>query len=240
MKKSIALTILALLIPATAQAVPYHYVDWTAADVAGGTASGTITLPDTSTVTVTFEAINPDNTPGQLYFAQTDGTGTDFWNPSAPYISTEVDNAPPDTDIVALVGGVNQTYRVTLSEAIRDPIMAIVSLGSGGTPTTYDFDSPFDIVSQGVGFWGGSATALSEQPGDILYGAEGHGTIQFIGTFTTFTWVVPTPETWHGFTFGIRTTEAIEPTPAPEPGMLGILGLGLAALGLARRRRNAA
>jgi hypothetical protein len=88
--------------------------------------------------------------------------------PKSTNISTEVDNAPPDTDILALVGGLNQTYRVTLSEAIKDPIMAIVSLGNGGLPTTYDFDSPFDIVSQGAGYWGGTSTSLTEMPGDIL------------------------------------------------------------------------
>ncbi len=239
MKISAVLAFLAFLVPSAASAVPYHYVDWTSANVAGGTATGTITLPDSSTVTVNFEAINFDNTPGSLYFAQTSGGGTNYWNPQTPYISAEVDNAPPDTDILALVGGLNQTYRVTLSEAIKDPIMAIVSLGNGGLPTTYDFDSPFDIVSQGAGYWGGTSTSLTELPGDILQGAEGHGTIQFIGTFSTFTWVVPTPETWHGFTFGIRTTEAIEPTPAPESGMLALFGLGLAWLGLARRRRTA-
>lgn len=224
--------------PFAASAVPYHYVDWTTANVGGGTASGTITLPDTSTVTVNFEAINPDNSPGNLNFAQTDGTGINYWNANgqAPFLSSQVDNAPPDSDIISLVGGVNQTYRVTLSEAIKDPIMAIVSLGQGGVPTTYDFDSPFTIVSQDVGHWGGTDTSLTQLPGDILSGAEGHGTIQFIGTFNVFSWTVPTPENWHGFTFGIRTTEAIEPTVLPEPGMLVLFGLGLAGLGFARRR----
>ena len=225
--------------PVSASAVLYHYVDWTSADVPGGTATGTITLPDTSTVTVDFAAINPDLTPGNLNFAQTSGGGINYWNANgqAPFLSSQVDNAPPDSDIISLIGGVNQTYQVTLSEAIKDPIMAIVSLGQGGLPTTYDFDSPFTIVSQDAGHWGGSDTALTQLPGDILSGSEGHGTIQFIGTFSTFTWTVPTPENWHGFTFGIRTTEAIEPTVTiPEPGGIALLGLGLAGLGLARRR----
>lgn len=245
MKRNIAfaaLVGLGLSLNATsASAVLYHYVDWTSADVPGGTASGTITLPDSSTVTVDFEAINAGGGAGNLNFAQTNGTGTNYWaaNGGAPYISTEVDNAPPDSDIISLVGGVNQTYKVTLSEAIKDPIMAIVSLGQGGVPTTYDFDSPFDIVSQGPGHWGGTSTSLTELPGDILEGREGHGTIQFIGTFSVFSWTVPTPENWHGFTFGIRTTEAIEPTPLPAPAMAGLLGLGLIGLGFLRRRKSA-
>jgi hypothetical protein len=139
--------------PLTAATVPYHYVDWTSANVAGGTATGTITLPDTSTVTVDFAAINPDGSPGNLNFAQTNGTGTNYWNANgqAPFLSGQVDNAAPDSDIISLVGGVNQTYCVTLSEAIKGPIMAIVSLGQGGVPTSYNLDSPFTIVSPDVG-----------------------------------------------------------------------------------------
>ncbi len=224
-------------VASTASASPYYYVDWLQADVSGGTASGTITLPDASVVTVGFQAITGAGGQGNLASPTQTGCGTNYWNPAAPYMSAQVDNAPPSCDIISLQGGVNQTYFVTLSEAIKDPIMAIVSLGRGGSDTTYDFDSPFTIVSQGVGFWGGGPSALEQLPGDILEGNEGHGTIQFIGTFNTFSWVVPTPEYWHGFTFGIRTTERIEPGPAavPEPASLLLLAGGLAT-GAARRR----
>ena len=233
-----ALTLLCLVTPALAFADTFHYVDWTTANVGAGTASGVITLPDSSTVTVDFRAIFPNGSAGSLFFAQTAG-GTNYWIPATPYISAEVTNAPLCCDILALVGGVNQIYQVTLSEPIKDPIMAIVSLGQPAVATRYDFDSPFTIVSQGVGFWGGGPAALVQEPGDVLRGNEGHGTVRFDGTFSTFSWTVPTPESWHGFTFGIRTTERLEPpVGVPEPATVILLGLGLAGLGYVRRRQR--
>ncbi|MCX6954676.1 MAG: VPDSG-CTERM sorting domain-containing protein [Verrucomicrobia bacterium] len=226
------------MISGTALAVPYYYVDWTQANVAQGTASGTITLPDASQVTVTFAATYANGAHGSLFGAQING-GTNFWSPTTPYTSAQVDNAPPGTDILQLSGGLNQIYTVTLSAAIKDPIMSIVSLGRTNTPTTYDFDSPFTIVSQGPGYFGGTSTSLTQLPGDILRGTEGHGTIQFLGTFSTFSWTVPTPEDWHGFTFGIRTTEAIEPTTVPDQSStVALLGATIMGLVVLRRRQR--
>ena len=234
---SVFLFAASLSIATDALAVPYHYVDWTAADIAGGTASGVITLPDLSTVIVNFKAITAAGDPGNLGPTTQTGCGTNYWSPSTPYVSAQVSNPPPDCDIVSLIGGENQTYIVTLSEPIKDPIMAVLSLGQPSVFTTYDFDSPFEIVSQGAGFWGGSDSSLVELPGDILRGNEGHGTLQFLGTFSTFSWIVPTPENWHGFTFGIRTTERIEPDPTavPEPASVLLLLGGLTAGGVRSR-----
>jgi hypothetical protein len=78
-----------------------------------------VTLPDSSTVTIAFDAISADGSPGALYAAQ-------------------------------LNGGMN--------------------------------------YCQGPGYFGGSTTALEILPGDVLRGSEGSGTIQFIGTFSSFSW----------------------------------------------------
>ena len=193
----------------TPKIAPFYYVDWQTADPSKGKASGVITLADGSQVSVDFVAKNPDGTPGSFKFANTDG-GTNFWNPVEPYESETVPNAPPDSDIVSLIGGQGQTYIVTLSEPIKDPIMAIVSLGNFSEIVDYQFDSPFEIVSQGSGYFGGNDHSLS-QNGNTLTGAEGHGTIRFLGTFETFQWTVPRPENWHGFTFGIRNSVALDP-----------------------------
>lgn len=193
-----------------------YYVDWTSASAGDGTASGVINLPDGSQVDVGFTAVFADGSNGSMAFTQTE-CGTNYWNPSSPYISPEVPNAPPDCDILALQGGQDQIYRLTLSEPIVDPLMAIVSLGQPNVPTTYDFDSPFTIVSQGPGYWGGTSSSLQQLPDDVLQGTEGHGTIRFLGTFDTFSWTVPSPEYWHGYTFGIRTSEALaEPVTVDE------------------------
>ena len=186
-----------------------YYVDWTAANPANGTASGVIRLPDGSTVGVSFQAVFPDGTHGWFDSAQLT-SGTVYWRPESTWTSTQVPNPPTTPDILRLTGGNNQIYRVTLSRPIRDPLMALVSLGSGGYATEYDFDSPFTIVSQGRNaIWGGTDHSLVQLDGNRLVGSEGNGTIRFVGTFSTFSWTVPIPEFWHGFTFGIRTTDAL-------------------------------
>jgi hypothetical protein len=200
----------------TALAATYNYVSWTSANVTGGTASGTIALPGDAGVSVTFMATTEDGGAGDLYGAQTGGSGTNYWLPASTYQSSAVENAPPTSDIIQLAGGENETYTVNLSQPIVDPIMAIVSLGASGTPITYNFDSPFTIVSQGTDDWGGSSTSLTQLPGNVLQGAEGSGVIQFIGTYSTFSWTVPQPEEWHGFTFGILTSAALYDGGGPD------------------------
>lgn len=214
-------------------ALPYYYTDWTSWDPAGGIATGIITPSSGPVVNVTFNAIKSDGSQGSFLGV----TGNTLWNPDSTYQSSQVDNAP-EYEGLQLVGEANMTYRVTLSEAIKDPIMAVATLGSRSDSAQYVFDSPFTILSQGDSCCWGPGT-LNQLPGNILEGYEGSGVIQFIGTYSTFSWTVPDPEYWHGFTFGIRTTERLEPDPEPipEPATLILLFTGLLGVGFAKRMR---
>jgi hypothetical protein len=171
------------------------------------------------------------------------GTDTDYWSgfPLA-YTSSAVGNAPPPSDVIALIGGGDRVVTQTLTFSgptgwsVVDPVMAILSLGQLSVPVNYDFGSTlFTRLNQGAGYFDPSfAGTLTPLSGNVLTGNEGHGIIQLTGIFDytnpTLTWTVPNPENWHGFTLGIASTNV------PEPASLMLLGAGLAAIGIWRRK----
>ena len=210
-----------------ASAVEIKWTDWTTATI--GQVTGTaVSLGETISIAYT----------GTYSFSQT-GIGTDYFNPSSPYTDNPVvDNRPPAAEMVAIIGGPTAlTHTISFSEPVIDPVMAIVSLGQPGLTITYNFgDETFDILSSGTGFWGGAEPdSLFQLTPSVLTGTEGHGAIQFSGTYSEITWTVPTAENWHGFTFGFELLESQAPVPLPAAVWLfgsGLLGL----IGVARRR----
>ena len=114
-----------------ASAAPVYWTDWTGADTDPGTGfagNGTITTPSTS-VNVAYT-----NAAG-VGFYQPSG-GNDYWTPrvpvsNSPYTSSQVDNAPDSTDIIALQHAGNQT--LTFSQTVVNPVFAFVSLNGNGS-----------------------------------------------------------------------------------------------------------
>jgi hypothetical protein len=203
---------------------PITWADWTAADAVSAT--GMI-----GGIGISFSGdINPA--------AQT-ACGTNFWVPDAPYLSATVDNAPPPCDVIRLTGGIpgTGTQTVTFASPVTDPVFAILSLGQPGVPVLYDFDADFTILSQGAGFFGGGPTSLTRPTATQLEGREGHGAIQFAGTFTSISWTMPLAEFWHGFQVGLPEQQAVIPEPSSL--LLGIAGvMSLAAVRASRRVRR--
>lgn len=197
-------------------AVPFFWTDWTGGDLDPGTgfqAQGTITTT-TSTVGVTYT--NPQG----IGFYEPSG-GIDYWTggsgATSPYTSTLVDNRPTGTDIIALSRAGTQTLQFT--QAIANPVFAFVSLNGNG----YAFNQDFEILSLGgvngkaCGYWGcgGAEKVVVDLGGGMfeyqlnsnnLGGSEPHGTIRFLGTFSTLTWRSQTDEYWNGFTVGVQGT----------------------------------
>lgn len=198
------------------------WTDWTASDL--------------SHTTGTAGAVGVDFF-GSLAFAQL-GFGSmvgggassvvDYWTEFAPAPYTGnavVDNRPPGYELLAF--NATSANRLVFDSPVLNPVMAIVSMGRTSVPVTYDFDTPFTLLSEGRGFWGdGTAMVL---PGDVLIGRELHAVIQFDGLISDISWTSDS-EFWHGFTIGLPGQSV------PEPGTLLLVAAGL--LGVVRRRRH--
>lgn len=218
-----------MLLAPVASAAVVTYADWTSGSVGNpGAASGTV-----GGITVSYS--------GEVADFNLGGGGINYWARSSPppynnpsyNAYTGVPNMPPESDIIQLRGSAQTPTLNTLgfSQAVTDPIMLILSLGQGSIAVEYDFDRPFTILSSGNGHWGGNpAGSLTAQPGEVVRGLEGHGAIQFHGTFTTISWTASPYENWHGFTVGL----------VPEPGAaVAVTALLLAGFAGYRRVRRA-
>lgn len=205
-----------------------------------GSATGTVLSNAFGTITVT-------------YSGQTSGLLTNYpsWNPVSTFTDTAsggiVGNAPPQANnAVQIEGGQTYTETITFSHEIVNPIFAIWSLGSGGTPAYFNFTtSNFNVLGGGPSAeYGGQAIVKPDPSSTFINGSEGNGIVQFNGTYTSLTFTTPNYEGYYSFTIGedYTLTEKLPPTPTgppsavPEPATLSLFGMGLAALPILRRK----
>jgi hypothetical protein len=207
-----------LVFASVAAAGPVDWTDWTNVTVGAPGVVGTLNTGG-STVNVSFS--------GAYSFAQTSG-GTNYWNPSTPYLSSTVSNAPPASDIIALSTG--GTATITFSQAVQDPLLALVSWNTN----IVDFGVPIEILSFGAGYWG-SGTPILNAAGDGFTGnGEVHGVFKLPGSYTSISFT-HTSENWHGFTVGALGLGG--PIGVPEPATMLLIGAGLIGLaGFGRKK----
>jgi PEP-CTERM motif len=222
--------------PASAAVV--YWTDWISATVGsptGGSAGGTISLPGGTTITVTYSgevtsetAINGSAT-----------SGYPSWLPATTYADgTVVQDAPTYRDIIAQNGGAGTGVNtITFSQPITDPVMAIWSLGDGNDDANYTFSGaePFTIIAGGPSNEYGGSSIVPNGGADSVTGAEGNGTLQFVGTYKQITFTNTKFENWYGFTLGV---DGLAPPAIPEPSTWAMMLIGFAGLGYAGYRAS--
>lgn len=202
--------VMSAMVTVQASAAVYTYANWSS-------------QPDATHVDGTIAGIGVHYT-GQVAFAQLNNTGTFYWTQYSPppYTSGTVSNGPGTSDIIAQ--SLTSSNRIDFDTPVWNPIMDICSMGRTYLPVQYRFNQSFSILSNGYGYWGSGT--LTDLGGNVLEGAEAHGTIQFSGLVSSIIWEATPDEDWHGVTVGI----------VPEPASIAALGLG--AMMILRRRRT--
>lgn len=208
-----------LAVAATAQAAPIDWNTWSSTTTGSISTSG-------GPIGVTYSG------PGVSV-----QTNYPSYTPTATFADgVVVDNAPaPANNIMQLMGGNASVQTLTFDTPVVDPVMAIWSLGQSGNIAQFAFiGATPHLVSGGASAeYGGASISIV---GDTVFGEEGNGTVQFLGTYSSISWTNPVFENWYGFDVGIAGVA----NPVPEPETYALMLAGLGAMGfMARRRRKA-
>jgi len=214
-----AALVAALVAAPTVLSAQVYWADWTTTGV--GTVSGGLATPGGG-IGLTYS--------GPYAFAQTAG-GPYTWD-FPIYDVAGPGSRPSTTDLVALNAA--GSHSITFSAPVVNPYLAIMSLGRTSLPVSYAFSAPFEVISEGLGWWGDGFYTVSPD-NRTLTGYEMHGVIKFTGTFSELTWRSDPSEYWHGITLGVAGAAS---TVAPEPASMLLLATGLLGLGMVARRRK--
>jgi hypothetical protein len=228
---ALILTTCAVISIPAAHADTFVWATWTADTPSTGTSTNGTATGSMPGFTITYS--------GQI---TTLSTGTDpSWNPASTWIGGVVGNGPPvGATSIHMTGGSPGTETITFSGPVANPVLAIWSLGEPGVQTSFDFNAsePFTIAGGGPNAeFGGSGLVLN-LAGTGVTGNEGNGLIELLGVYTSFTFTTPDFENFYDFTIGEDQTVTSTLGSVPEPATLSLLGMGLAALPLARRVIN--
>jgi hypothetical protein len=199
-----------------------YWTDWQSADA--GHVYGVITLPDTSTINVTYT--------GDYYGVQLTG-GTNYWTPNA-YTGGDVSNAPDSLNNDIIQAGKGTGGLFTFSPSIHNPILALVSVNG----PTLTFSAPPVVQNSGCGYWGCDTFSVTGNILSSTHGGEGHGSIEFSGDFSSLSFTESGAENWRGLTVGVLGAAVQNESGVPEPTTWIGLTSGLTLL-LIRRRRAA-
>jgi len=159
-----------------------------------------------------------------------------IWAPNSSFIGG-TSTASPSTvgDAIFLNGSFTGTNIISFfGSPVVNPVFAIWSLGAPGAEASLNFNATPTFEAGGPNSqFGGLPITVS---GNTVSGTEGNGVVQFTGTFSSLSWTT-TIENFYGFTVGVSDAGE-ETTPVPEPSTIMLLGVGLAGLGLAWRRKT--
>ena len=168
--------------------------------------------------------------------------GTVFDNSGAGWYSGNVFTPSLDvSDAVGTWGATGVTNTITFSSAVLNPILWINSLGRGGGwnlatyVQTWTFNSPFSILSSFSGLVENPNLYQMTQSGNSLIGQEGHGAIQFAGSFTSISWTSDKLEQSAYFQVGYDNSIVPPSASVPDQGSMALLPLALGSLFVGQR-----